>query len=81
MRNKLCLANEIVSPYPEPVNDWHHYAAIILNIKELLSREWRIYLTHTLREGNACAGYLENFGAGSPNALYLFTKPPKPHAS
>jgi ribonuclease HI len=47
----------------DPVNDWHHYAAIIHNIKELLLRDWRVKVVHTLREGNACANFLAKFGA------------------
>jgi ribonuclease HI len=47
----------------DSVNDWHHYAAIIHNIKDLLARDWRVKVVHTLREGNACADYLAKLGA------------------
>jgi len=49
----------------EPVNDWHHYAAILHYIQELLSRDWQVELVHTLREGNACADYLAKIRANS----------------
>jgi hypothetical protein len=26
----------------EPVNEWHHYAAILYNIKDILARDWSI---------------------------------------
>lgn len=31
-------------------NVWHHYAAIINNIKDLVARNWRVCVTHTLRK-------------------------------
>ncbi|PNX62002.1 ribonuclease H, partial [Trifolium pratense] len=39
----------------ESVDEWHHYATILLNIKDILARDWRAKIAHTLREGNACA--------------------------
>jgi hypothetical protein len=47
----------------DSVNDWHQYATIIHNIKNLLARDWRVKVVHTLREGNACVDYLAKLGA------------------
>ena len=46
------------------INDWHHYVAILHNMQELL------------REGNACAGYLEKIEASSLEAYQSFFAPP-----
>jgi hypothetical protein len=35
----------------KPVDEWHHYTAILLNIKDILARDWRVKVTHTLRGG------------------------------
>jgi ribonuclease HI len=47
----------------DSVNDWHQYATIIHNIKNLLARDWRVKVVHTLRKGNACVDYLAKLGA------------------
>ncbi|CAJ2637225.1 unnamed protein product [Trifolium pratense] len=60
----------------ESVNAWHHYAAILYNIKEYLARDWRIHIVHTFREGNACADYLAKFGAANPEAYSPIVDPP-----
>ncbi|GAU47648.1 hypothetical protein TSUD_27720 [Trifolium subterraneum] len=60
----------------EPVDEWHHYAAILLNIKDILAREWRVNIAHTFREGNACADYLAKLGACNNEALSVMTNPP-----
>jgi hypothetical protein len=26
----------------EPVDEWHHYAAILNNIKDILNRDWQV---------------------------------------
>jgi hypothetical protein len=38
----------------KPVDEWHHYAAILLNIKNIIAREWRVNIDHTFQEGNSC---------------------------
>jgi len=60
----------------EPINIWHHYAAILHNIKELLARDWHVHLLHTLREGNACADYLAKMGARNLEAYTPIVVPP-----
>ncbi|GAU46107.1 hypothetical protein TSUD_95790 [Trifolium subterraneum] len=46
----------------------HHYAAIIYNIKDLLAKDWRVKVVHTLREGNTFADYLAKLGARNDEA-------------
>ncbi|GAU31243.1 hypothetical protein TSUD_149290 [Trifolium subterraneum] len=57
------------------VNEWHQYAAIIYNIKNFLSRNWRVRLVHTLREGNNCTYFLAKFGARNPEAYSSIVVP------
>ncbi|MCI40968.1 glucan 13-beta-glucosidase, partial [Trifolium medium] len=49
---------------------------IIYNIKDLLSRNWRVRLMHTLREGNTCADFLAKIGACNPEAYSPIVVPP-----
>ncbi|MCI46646.1 ribonuclease H protein, partial [Trifolium medium] len=60
----------------EPVNAWHHYAAILYNIKEYHGRDWRIHIVHTFREGNASADYLAKFGAANHEVYSPIVDPP-----
>jgi hypothetical protein len=53
----------------EPVDEWHNYAAILLNILDIIVREWRVNIAHTFREGNICADNLAKLGACNDEAL------------
>jgi hypothetical protein len=46
------------------------------NIQDLLAREWRFKVVHTLREGNACADFLAKLGANNPEAYSRIATPP-----
>ncbi|KAK2425147.1 hypothetical protein QL285_035429 [Trifolium repens] len=61
----------------EPVDEWHHYAAILNNIQGILRREWQVTIVHTPREGNACADFLAKHGATSN---VVFSSIANPHA-
>ncbi|KAK2439291.1 hypothetical protein QL285_023974 [Trifolium repens] len=39
----------VIKLLSDHVNDCHCYAAIIYNIKDLLARDWRVRVMHTLR--------------------------------
>jgi hypothetical protein len=47
----------------EPVDEWHNYAAILLNI------QGRVNIAHTFREGNICEDNLAKLGACNDEAL------------
>jgi ribonuclease HI len=66
----------VIKLLSDHVNDWHCYAAIIYNIKDLLARDWRVRVMHTLREGNACADYLAKIGARNLEAYSPIVVPP-----
>jgi len=53
-------------------NIWHHYVAIIQNIKELLAKNRSIQLVQTLREGNAVADYFAKHGASGSHVWLEF---------
>jgi ribonuclease HI len=60
----------------EPINNWHHYAAIILTIKDIIARDWRVGISHTLREGNACTYYLVKLEARHNEVFSIIVSPP-----
>jgi ribonuclease HI len=60
----------------EPVDEWHHYAAIIHNIKDIKTRDWQVIVSHTLREGNVRADYLAKYGAHNNETFTTITNPP-----
>ncbi|GAU35482.1 hypothetical protein TSUD_384370 [Trifolium subterraneum] len=60
----------------KPVDELHHYAAILNNIKELLNRDWRVLILHTFREGNAYADYLAKHGANNTYVFVSIAIPP-----
>ncbi|CAJ2670435.1 unnamed protein product [Trifolium pratense] len=63
----------------EPVDVWHHYAAIINNIKDILNRDWQVVILHTFREGNVCADYFAKLGANSNEVFPFIANPPAGH--
>ncbi|MCI45116.1 ribonuclease H protein, partial [Trifolium medium] len=65
IKELLCYSDSktVIKLNFDHVNARHHYAAIIHNIKDLLTRNWRVKVVHTLREGNACADYFVKLGA------------------
>jgi ribonuclease HI len=60
----------------EPVDEWHHYVAIIRNIKEILNRNRQVVILHTYREGNACADFLAKHGARNNRGFTSIAIPP-----
>jgi ribonuclease HI len=66
----------VITLTTDPTDEWHHYTAIILNIKDVLARDWRVRISHTLREGNACADYLAKYGAHHNEAFTTIASPP-----
>ncbi|GLT57950.1 hypothetical protein SLA2020_308830 [Shorea laevis] len=51
-------------------------AAIVLDIKNLISEFQDCILQHTLREGNAAADYLASLGHNSQPGLSILNTPP-----
>ncbi|KAJ1396220.1 Ribonuclease H domain [Sesbania bispinosa] len=55
---------------------YHCDAPEIVEICDLLARDWRVDLRHTLREGNACANLLAKRGARDTTSFRLLPRPP-----
>ncbi|KAK2425361.1 hypothetical protein QL285_035613 [Trifolium repens] len=66
----------VIKLITEPVDEWHHYAAILNNIKDILNRGWHVSILHTLREGNACADYLAKHDANNNEVFSSIAIPP-----
>ncbi|CAN0915127.1 Putative ribonuclease H protein At1g65750, partial [Linum grandiflorum] len=50
----------------------HHHAALVLQFKELRSRQWEVQLSHIYRDANNAADYLANLGHSFSYGLHLF---------
>ncbi|CAN0922601.1 Putative ribonuclease H protein At1g65750 [Linum grandiflorum] len=53
----------------------HHHAALVLQFKELCSRQWEVKLSHIYRETNNAADYLANLVHSFSYGLHLFDLP------
>nr|KYP76853.1 hypothetical protein KK1_021114 [Cajanus cajan] len=72
-RNVICVSDSLnainlVLGSREP---FHRYAVLVTEIKDLLGREWRMSLVHSLREGNQCADFLSKWGPNCRNELVI----------
>ncbi|GAU48278.1 hypothetical protein TSUD_405240 [Trifolium subterraneum] len=56
----------------------HHCLANEIHcIRKLLENDWEVILTHTFREGNACADVLAKLGVVSDSSFVDVSPPPK----
>ncbi|PNY08585.1 ribonuclease H [Trifolium pratense] len=65
-----------IIPLPSMAFQRTNLATIIYNTKELLARNRRIRIVHTLRECNVCADFLAKLGARHPEAYSPLVTPP-----
>ncbi|PNX93484.1 ribonuclease H [Trifolium pratense] len=77
-RKVLCCSDSLLSVnlIKEGVTTHHRFANEIHRIKKLLAKDWEVSLSHTLREGNACADVLAKLGASSHSSLVNISTPP-----
>ncbi|KAJ1378553.1 Ribonuclease H-like superfamily [Sesbania bispinosa] len=54
---------------------YHQYASTVMNIRDLIAKDWIINLKHILRENNNSADYLAKKGAHQYEALILLDIP------
>ncbi|GAU24479.1 hypothetical protein TSUD_319560 [Trifolium subterraneum] len=70
-----CLSNslQLVNLIRSGVSLHHRFANEILSIRRLITRDWEVVLSHTLREGNSCADVLAKMGvvANTPFGYYF----------
>ncbi|XP_045786980.1 uncharacterized protein LOC123882215 [Trifolium pratense] len=60
----------------EDDNNFYPHAIVLGQIRILRTRNWSLSFSHTLREGNECAGWLAKYGAQSDVNIKLWTSPP-----
>jgi len=60
----------------EDLNQFHVYAVLIQNIKDLMSTR-NFSLLHSLREGNQCADFMAKLGASNDVELSIHSSPPE----
>ncbi|CAN0905125.1 Putative ribonuclease H protein At1g65750, partial [Linum grandiflorum] len=53
----------------------HQHAALVLQFKELCSRQWEVHLLHSYHEANNAADYLANLGHSLPYGIHIFDFP------
>ncbi|KAJ1408150.1 Ribonuclease H domain [Sesbania bispinosa] len=77
-RNVLCLSDFLlaVELIRKGVDRFHHYAAIICEVRALLDRGWNVEVVHTLREGNQAADFLAKKGTLELSSFILLHDPP-----
>ncbi|GAU36275.1 hypothetical protein TSUD_255290 [Trifolium subterraneum] len=70
-RKVFCCSDYLLSVdvTKEGVTTHHRFANEILCIRKLLANDWEVILTHTLREGNACADVLGKLGVNSDSSM------------
>ncbi|CAJ2636522.1 unnamed protein product [Trifolium pratense] len=78
-RKVLCCSDSLLSVnlIKEGVTAHHRLANEICCFRKLLANDWEVILTHTLREGNACADVLAKLGANSDSPLVNVPTPPR----
>jgi ribonuclease HI len=77
-RKVLCCSDSLLSVnlIKHGVTVHHRFANEISCIRKLLNNAWEVNLTHTLREGNACADVLAKMGANSDSPLVIIDTAP-----
>ncbi|CAN0872549.1 Putative ribonuclease H protein At1g65750 [Linum grandiflorum] len=53
----------------------HQHAALVLQFKELRSRQWEVQISHIYREANNAADYLANLGHSFSYGMHIFDLP------
>ncbi|KAK2454619.1 hypothetical protein QL285_002162 [Trifolium repens] len=74
----VCYSDSLhcISLIKGPTMNYHVYAMLIQDIRELLS-QINTTICHTLREGNNCADFLAKLGASSDSDLTIHASPPE----
>jgi hypothetical protein len=75
IKELLCYSDyaTVIKLICDPVNAWHHYAVIILNIKDLFARDWRVKVVYTLREYNVCADFFKLNWSTQPGGIFPYS--------
>ncbi|GAU48831.1 hypothetical protein TSUD_190610 [Trifolium subterraneum] len=82
-RNVICESDSqtALKLIQEGVPSTHPYAPLVNYIQSLIHKEWKLFLVHTLREGNASADWLAKLGASLVQEPKMFSICPSPLSS
>jgi ribonuclease HI len=74
-----CLSDSLqaVNLIRSGVSPHHRFANEILSIRQLITRDWEVVLSHTLQEGNSCVDVLAKMGAIANTPLVKTSTPPR----
>ncbi|CAN0918448.1 hypothetical protein LINGRAHAP2_LOCUS30868 [Linum grandiflorum] len=53
----------------------HQHGALVMQFKDLCSRQWEVHLSHIYREANSAADYLANLGHSFTYGLHILDSP------
>jgi hypothetical protein len=56
---------------------FYKYLALILEIKELINRDWTVRIEHTFRETNFYADFMAKLATSGDNGLMIWDEPPR----
>ena len=70
--DNLCVT-QLVSKQVVVPNEFY---ALVVAIRELISRNWQVSITHIYREANSAADFMANMAHSYPHGLHLFSSPP-----
>ncbi|OMP01255.1 reverse transcriptase [Corchorus capsularis] len=78
-REVICEVDAmVILELPKSANvSLHPLGALIIDIREILARNWDCIYQHTLREGNFCADLMSKMGCELDNDFQIFCSPPE----
>ena len=69
--DSLCISQMISKQVVVP----NVFYALVVAVRDLLSRNWQVSLTHIFREANLVADFMVYMAHSAPHRLHLFTSP------
>ncbi|KAG5056521.1 hypothetical protein JHK82_011526 [Glycine max] len=79
IRNLHCESDSTTTPLQfiaDAVVRSHPYYPIVLKIQSLITLQWQLHFSHTLREANSCANSLAKTGASEDSHLVILGNAP-----
>lgn len=55
---------------------YHHYGAIVANIRRMMKEEWEVSLNHVYKQANFCADFLAKSGAAGDDSFVTLLEDP-----
>lgn len=70
--DSLCVTQLISKQVVVP----NEFYALVAAVRQFISRNWQISITHIYREANSVADFMANMAHAYPHGLHLFSNPP-----